>query len=107
MTTTHKVRDTNGRRSTKFTIGRKTPVIIGQVAHYESEAKCEVFIGKISFHSYANKTNIQMKHFALSLAFTTRFKETRKWPNGETAIIIDPPINCIHLMIKIMVFITT
>ena len=32
--------------------------------HYESEAKCKVFIVKISFHSScssANKTNFQMK----------------------------------------------
>ena len=27
------------------------------VKHYESEAKCKVFIMKIIFHSYANKTN--------------------------------------------------
>ena len=37
--------------------------------HYESEAKCKVFVMKISFHSYANKTNFHMKSFALSLAF--------------------------------------
>ena len=33
--------------------------------HYESEAKCEVYIiMKISFHSYANKSNFHMKSFA-------------------------------------------
>ena len=48
--------------------------------HYESEAKCKVFIMKISFHSYANKTEFQMKSFALSLAFIMRFAATRKWP---------------------------
>ena len=31
--------------------------------HYESEAKCKVFIMKISFHSYANKFNFHMKSF--------------------------------------------
>ena len=48
--------------------------------HYESEAKCKVFIMKISFHSYANKTNFQMKSFAFSLAFIMRFAATPKWP---------------------------
>ena len=27
--------------------------------HYESEGKCKVFVMKISFHSYANKTNFE------------------------------------------------
>ena len=35
---------------------------------------------KISFHSYANKTNFHMKSFALSLAFIVSFTGTRKWP---------------------------
>ena len=48
--------------------------------HYESEAKCKVFVMKIRFHSYANKTNFHMKSFALSLAFIVRFTATRKWP---------------------------
>ena len=47
---------------------------------YEREAKCNVFVMKISFHSYANKTNFQEKSFALSLAFVVRFTATRKWP---------------------------
>ena len=41
---------------------------------------CIVLIMKISFHSYANKTNFHMKSFALSLAFVMRFKVTQKWP---------------------------
>ena len=48
--------------------------------HYESEAKCKVFVMKIGFHSNANKTNFHMKSFALSLAFIVRFTATRKWP---------------------------
>ena len=47
---------------------------------YESEAKGEASHRKISFHSYANKTNFLMKSFALSLAFIMRFNATRKWP---------------------------
>ena len=36
---------------------------------------------KISFNSYANKTNyFCMKSFAISLAFIMRFTATRKWP---------------------------
>ena len=48
--------------------------------HYESEAKCKFFVLIISFHSYANKTNFNMKSLALSLAFIVRFTATRKWP---------------------------
>ena len=51
--------------------------------HYESEAKYKVFIMKISFHSYANKTNFHIKSFAFSLAFIARFTATRKWPIVE------------------------
>ena len=47
--------------------------------HYESEAKCKVFVIKISFHSNVNKTNFHMKSFALSLASIMRFTATRKW----------------------------
>ena len=47
---------------------------------YAREAKCKVFVMKINFHSYANKTNFHMKSFALSLAFIVRFIATRKWP---------------------------
>ena len=43
-----------------------------------------VFILKLSSHSYAKITNFQMKGFALSLAFVTRFKATRKWPLSPT-----------------------
>ena len=39
--------------------------------HCQSEAKCKVFITKISFHSNANKT---------SVAFIMRFTTTRKLP---------------------------
>ena len=52
--------------------------------HYESEPQCKVFIMKISFHSYANKTNFNMESFTLSLAFIMRFKETPKWPLKKT-----------------------
>ena len=48
--------------------------------HYESEAKCKVFIAKIIFFLYSNKTNFHMKSSALSLAFIMRFTATRKWP---------------------------
>ena len=48
--------------------------------HYESEAKCEIFVMKISFHSHANKTNFLMKSFALSLASIVSFTANRKWP---------------------------
>ena len=42
-------------------------------------------ITKITFHSYANKTNFHIKSFALSLAFIIRFKATRKCPVWTTS----------------------
>ena len=53
--------------------------------HYESAARCKVFLFffflvKISFYSFANKTNFHMKWFALSVDFIMRFTATRKWP---------------------------
>ena len=50
--------------------------------HYESKAKCKVFI-KIRFHSNADKTDFHMKSFALSLAFIMRFTATQKWSIPE------------------------
>ena len=68
--------------------------------HYESEAKCKVFIMKISFHSHANKTNFHVKSFALSLAFIMRFTTTRKWPiRYHTNIFIR---TCILLEISVV-----
>ena len=54
--------------------------------------KCKVFVMKISFHSYANKTNFHMKSFAFSLAFIMRYKATLKWPilRGKSARVISP-----------------
>ena len=40
--------------------------------HYKSEAKCKVFVMKISFYSYANKSNFRMKSFVLGFAFMMR-----------------------------------
>ena len=53
------------------------------------------FILKISFHSYANKTNCYMKSFALSLAFIMRFTKTRKW-----SIISSPALLFLYFNIK-------
>ena len=59
-------------------INRPFPSYFGH--HYESEAKCKVFTMKISFHSYANKSNFHTKSFALSLVFIIGFTATRKLP---------------------------
>ena len=66
--------------------------------HYESEAKCKVFVMKISFHSYANKTNFHLRSFALSLAFIVRFTATRKWP------ILYPPYSAGKIMVLRQMF---
>ena len=49
---------------------------------YESEAKCIFIIMKISFYSYANKTNFHIESFALSFASIMRLKSTWKWLNS-------------------------
>ena len=46
--------------------------------HYESEAKCKVFIMKISYHSYANKTNFHIKSFTLGHGFKMKLTATRR-----------------------------
>ena len=56
-----------------------------------------VFIMKISFHSYANKTNFHMKRFALSLAFIMRLKATRKWPIITRETKLRDPASCSHI----------
>ena len=48
--------------------------------HFQCETKCKVFIMKISYHSYAIKTDFHMKSFALGLAFIMRFTAIGKWP---------------------------
>ena len=63
--------------------------------HYESEAKCKVFVKEISFHSYANKTNFHMNSFAFSLACIVRFTATRKWSIAQ--------VNCCLLEISLFV----
>ena len=52
------------------------------------EAKYKVFIMKISFHSYADKSTFLMKRFALSLAFIMRLTSTQK--------CLFESENCIH-----------
>ena len=68
------------RRTAKWNLFVNRPFPNCFEPHNESEAKCKVFVMKISFHSYANKTNFLMKRFALSLTFIVRFTATRKWP---------------------------
>ena len=50
------------------------------IGHFRVALKCKVFIMKINFHSYVDKTNFHMKSFAYSLAFIMRFTATREWP---------------------------
>ena len=38
---------------------------------------------KISFHSYANKTNFHMERFALSLTLTMRLQQLGNNPEGK------------------------
>ena len=49
-----------------------------------------VFIMEISFRSYDDKTNLNMKSFALSLAFIMRFTATRKWPIVTFFSVLQP-----------------
>ena len=49
---------------------------------FQSEAKCEVFVMKISFIHIEIWTNYHNKNFALRLALKERLRGTRKWPIG-------------------------
>ena len=53
---------------------------------------------KITFHSYANKTNFHMKSFALSLAFIVRFLATRKWPIQSVVVFIGDREYCMSAL---------
>ena len=59
--------------------------------HCESEAKCKGYIMKISFHSYADKTNFHMKSLALTppppLPFHNEVERTRKWVFDSLSVI--------------------
>ena len=68
--------------------------------HYESEAKCKVFVMEISFHSHAKKPNFHMKRFALSLAFKMRFTATGKWPIGAHILKIYNMLTMIFLQLN-------
>ena len=47
---------------------------------FQSEAKCEVFVMKISFIHIEIGSNYHNKNFALRLALKERLRRTRKWP---------------------------
>ena len=65
------------RLSSRVVINRPYPSCFK--THHESEAKYKVFtFMKISFHSYANKTNFHVKSFARSLAFVMTLT-TNEW----------------------------
>ena len=49
---------------------------------------------KISFHSYANKTNFHLKSFARSLVLIMRFTAARKWPIDGLHVTSWQPCRC-------------
>ena len=49
-------------------------------SHFQNGAKCETFVGKMSFICIIIKTHFPFNGFALSLALKVRFFGTRKWP---------------------------
>ena len=50
--------------------------------HFQNEAKCEIFVVKMSFICIIIKNHFHINGFALSLALKVRFFGTRKWPNA-------------------------
>ena len=48
--------------------------------HFQNEAKCEIFVAKMSFICIIIKNHFHINGFALSLALKVRFFGTRKWP---------------------------
>ena len=64
----------------------------------KARLSAKFFIMKISFHSYANKTNFHMKSFALSLAFIMKFTVTRKWPISKVNVCnLVPRVSRLHV----------
>ena len=57
-----------------------TPFPSSSQPPFQSKAKCEVFVMKISFSHVEIGTNYHNKHFALKLALKERLRGTRKWP---------------------------
>ena len=69
-------RGKRGWKNGKFKFNRPFPSCFEP--HCQSEAKCKVFIMKISFLLNADNAYFNMKRFVLSLAFVMRFTATRK-----------------------------
>ena len=61
----HDRRDFQVFWSNCFSLISNRPFLSCFEPHYESEAKCKVSVIKIRFHSYANKTNLEVLHLAL------------------------------------------
>ena len=49
-------------------------------SHFQTEAKCETFVVKMSFICIIIKNHFHINGFALSLALKVRFFGTQKWP---------------------------
>ena len=69
---------------------------------FQSEARCEVFVMKISFIHIEIRTNYHNKNFALRLALKDRLMGARKWPLGHfgkyhNTLCLSPPKFCISI----------
>ena len=49
-------------------------------SHFQTEAKCETFVVKMSFICIIIENHFHINGFALSLVLKVRFFGTRKWP---------------------------
>ena len=56
------------------------PFPSSEKSHFQNEAKCEIFVVKMSFYLHHNENNFHINGFALSLALKVRCFGTRKWP---------------------------
>ena len=57
-------------------------------SHFQNEAKCEIFVVKMSFICIIIKNHFHINGFALSLALKVRFFGTRKWPIKVTPALL-------------------
>ena len=64
----------------KYIYKHNRPFPSSKKFHFQNEAKCEIFVVKMSFICIIIKNHFHINGFALSLALKVRFFGTRKWP---------------------------
>ena len=70
------------------------PLPTSKNTHFQNEAKCTTFLGKISFICVRMNTHFHIKGWALNLVLMQRSGGTWKWPNRSRYFAITEFNNC-------------